>query len=286
MKSTVKGLQKHTSSGSQDRAGSQEGRVSRTSSTLPNKQLGDPEKRELKEKPHRWIEARVKCLDPASYMEEINSMRYFGRNAGCFALEIVAIADWGWKFMDAGLNYPIPTFTQYLFTPLPELCQGRAQVPIKPSQLNLPRGDVHDQSREAWKWLVAVLQFWGDEASIADGVVYGGCVHPISALAEYVLNTINLGLEPGSQITWDDVVIQTPWMSKRLHSMTARQEKTVRRQALPAPSMSSELELTLERRFSKHVMNSSLGRGKVPIGKPSTSGPKPVSSPPGLTKAR
>ena len=93
MKSTVKGLQKHTSSRSQDRAGSQEGRVSCTSSTGPNKQLGDPEKRELKEKPHRWIEARVKCLDPTSYMEEINSMRYFGRNAGCFALEIVAIAD-------------------------------------------------------------------------------------------------------------------------------------------------------------------------------------------------
>ena len=147
-------------------------------------------------------------------MEEINSMRYFGRNAGCFNLEILAIADWGWKFMDAGLNYPIPTFPQYLFTPLPESRQGGAQVPIKPSQLNLPRGDVHHRSREAWKWLVAVLQFWEDEASIVDSVVYGGCVCPISTLAEYVLNAINLGLEPRSQITWDDIVIRTPWMSK------------------------------------------------------------------------
>ena len=285
MKSTVvKGL-KHASSGSQDRAGCQEGRVSHTSSTSPNKQLGDPEKRELKEKPHWWIEARVKHLDPAGYMEEINSMRYFGRDAGSFALEIVAIADWDQKFMDVGLNYPIPTFPQYLFTPLPKSRQGGVQVPVKPSQLNLPRGDVRNRSREAWKWLVAVLQFWGDEVSIADGVVYRGHVHPISALAEYVLNAINPGLEPGSQITWDDIVIQTPWMSKRLHGMTAGQ-KTVWRQALPAPSMSSELEVALERRFSEHVMNSSLGRGKVAIGKPSTPGPKPVSSPPGLTKAR
>ena len=173
MKSTVKGLQKHTSSGSQDRAGSQEGRVFCTSLTGSNKQLGDNEKRELKEKPHQWIKARVKHLDPTGYMEEINSMRYFGRNAGCFALEIVAIADWGQKFMDVGLNYPIPTFPQYLFTPLPESCQGRAKVPVKPSQLNLPRGDMHNRSREAWKWLVVVLQFWGDEASIADGMVYG-----------------------------------------------------------------------------------------------------------------
>ena len=187
--------------------------------------------------------------------------------------------------MDAGLNYPIPTFPQYLFTLLPESHQGGAQVPIKLSQLNLPRGDMCDRSREAWKWLVAVLQFWGDEASIANGVVYGGRVCPVSALAEYVLNTINPGLEPRSQITWDDVVIQTPWMLKRLHSMTAGQEKMVRHQALLAPGMSSELELTLERRFSEHVMNSSLRRGKVPIGKPSTPSPKPISSPPGLTKA-
>ena len=285
MKSTVvKGSQKHTSSGSQDRASGQEGRVSHNSSTSPNKQLGDLEKRELKEKPHRWIEARVKPLDPAGYMEEIHSMQYFGRNAGSFTLEIVVIADWGWKFMDVGLNYPMLTFPQYLFTPLLESRQGGAQVPVKPSQLNLPGGDVRDRSREAWKWLVAVLQFWGDEASIAIGMVYGGHVCPVSVLAEYVLNTINLGLKPGSQITWDDIVIRTPWMSKRLHGMTARQEKTVWRQALLAPGVSSELEIALERRFSEHVLNSSLGRGKVPIGKPSTPGPKPVSSPPGLTK--
>ena len=140
-------------------------------------------------------------------MEEINSMQYFGRNAGSFALEIVAIADWGQRFMDKGLNYPIPTFPQYLFTPLPDSHQGEAPVPIKPSQLSLPGGDMRNWSSEAWKWLVAVLQFWGDEVSITDGVVYGDRVCPISALAEYVFNAINPGLEPGSQITWDDIVI-------------------------------------------------------------------------------
>ena len=62
-------------------------------SCTPNAQLGNPEKREIKYKPHRWIEAQVRCLDPAGYMEEINSLRYFRRNAGCFALQIVAITD-------------------------------------------------------------------------------------------------------------------------------------------------------------------------------------------------
>ena len=228
VKSTVvKVSQKHASA-SRTRTGL-EGKLFRTS----NPQLGDPEKREIKDKPHRWIESRVKCLDPAGYMEEINSLRYFGRNAGCFALQIVAIADWGRKYMDVGFKYPIPMFPPFLFTPLPESHQSGAQVPVKPSQVNAPGGDVRLRSREAWKWMVAVLQFWGDEASSTDGIVYGGCEHPISALAEYVLNTINLSLDPGSKITWNDVVIRTPWMTKRLHGMTAAQEMMVRRQALP-----------------------------------------------------
>ena len=211
MKATVvKGSQRHASR-FRDRTGGQERRSSSTSS---NTQLGDLKKKELRDKPHRWIESQVKRLDPASYMEEINSMHYFGRNAGCFALQIMAIADWGRKFMDVGLNYPIPTFSQFLFTPLPELHQCGVQVPVKPSQVSIPGGDVHDKSREAWKWMVVVLQFWEDEASSTDGIIYGGCEHPVSALAEYVFNTINSGLEPRSKITWDDVVIRTPWMAK------------------------------------------------------------------------
>ena len=172
----------------------------------PNAQLGDPEKWEIKEKPHRWIEARVRCLDLAGYMEEINSLQCFRRNASCFALQIVVIADWGWKYTDVGFRFPIPTFPQFLFTPVTNSHQGRAQVPVKMSHLQNPGGDVHLRSREAWKWMVAVLQFWGDEASTADGIVYGGRECPLSTLAEYVLNTINPGLDPGPKITWDDMV--------------------------------------------------------------------------------
>ena len=275
MRSTVaKESQKH-GSGSQTRTD-----LSRT----PNAQLGDPEKREIKDKPHRWIEARVRCLDPAGYMEEINSLHYFGRNAGCFALQIVAIADWGRKYMDVGFRYPIPTFPQFLFTPVPDSHQGGSRVPVKLTQVHTPGGDMRQRSREAWKWMVAVLQFWGDEASTADGIVYGGCVCPVSTLAEYVLNTINPGLDPGSKITWDDVVTRTPWMAKRLHGMTATEEMTIKRQALPVPGESSELEVVLEKRYSKQLLCSK-GRGKLIAENPTTPGHKPITScPPGLTK--
>ena len=54
-------------------------------------------------------------------------MHYFGRNASCFALQMVAIANWGRKFMDVGFNYPIPTFPQFLFTPY----QSRTRAELK-----------------------------------------------------------------------------------------------------------------------------------------------------------
>ena len=275
MRSTVaKESQKH-GSGSRTRTGP---------SHTPNAQLGDPEKREIKDKPHRWIETRVRRLDPAGYMEKINSLRYFGRNAGCFALQIVAIADWGRKYMDVGFRYPIPAFPQFLFTPIPESHQGRSQVPTKPSQVHAPGGDVRQRSREAWKWMVAILQFWGDEASTTDGIVYRGRECPVSTLVEYVLNTINPGLDPGSKITWDDVVTRTPWLAKRLHGMKAAQEMTVKCQAPPVPGESSELEVILEKKYSEQLLHSK-GRGKLVAENPTAPSHKPVTScPTRLTK--
>ena len=214
-------------------------------------------------------------------MEKINSMRFFSH----FALQIIAIADWGQRYMEVGLSSPVPTFPDFLFTPLLDSHQGRSQVPIKPSQVCAPRGDVRDKCKEAWKWMVVVLQFWGDKVSSTDRIVYGGRECPVSELAEYVYNTINPCLEPGSKITWDDVVIQTPWMTKRLYGMTASQELMVRHQPLLQPGVSSELELILERRYSEAVL-SSMGRGKLIAKGPTTVGGKPVASPSRLAKVR
>ena len=235
------------------------------------KKKEDAEKKVLQDKPHCWIEARVKCLDPGGYPDEVKSLRYFGRNACDFAMGIVAIADWGWRYLDKGLKYPIPTIPPYLFTPFPESRQSRAQVPVKPSQLGGPGGDVHHRCRESWKWLVMVLQFWMDKATVADGTVYGGRVRPASALAQYVMDTVNPGLESGSKVSWEDVITQMPWMSKRLHGMTTGQEQTVRHQALPMPGESSELEVLSEKLYTEYSKKlPSAGRGKSPLGRAGT----------------
>ena len=107
-----------------------------------DKKKEEAEKKVLQDKPYRWIEARVKRLDPGGYPDEVKSLRYLGRNAPDFAMGIVAIADWGRRYLDKGLRCPVPTIPPYLFTPLPEAHQSGAQVPVKPSQLGAPRGDV------------------------------------------------------------------------------------------------------------------------------------------------
>ena len=67
-------------------------------------------------------------------------------------------------------------------------------------------------------------------------------------------------------------------MTKRLHGMTGGQEVTVRRQPLPQPGVSSQLEITLERLYSaaSTKLKSSEKR------RADEHGAKPTTTPPGL----
>ena len=240
---------------------------------------GNLEKIVLRDRPYRWIESRLRRLNASGFLEEIHSLRFFKDNSKDFTLQIITIADWGRKYLEVGLSYPVPTFPDFLFTPLLDSHQGGFQVPVRPSQVHAPGGNIWDKSREAWKWMGTLLQFWTDEASSADGLVYGGRECPISALVEYVFNTINPGLEPGFKVMWDDIVIRTPWMAKRLHGMTGSQEVTVRHQPLPQLGVSSQLEVTLERLYTvacAKLKSSEKGKARE------HAKPKPKMMPPGL----
>ena len=75
-----------------------------------------------------------------------------------------------------------------------------------------------DDLRELFQWgwvlMAAVLQFWTDEQSILDGVINGGRIWPTSALAHYVMTQLNPVVPEDLQITWDQVVAQTPWVGR------------------------------------------------------------------------
>ena len=226
VKSSVvpKGSQKQSSSrstppGFQEPSEGQSGKTS-------NKTSGptDPEKVELKEKPYHWIAAGIHWLDPKGYVEEIHSFWHFHRSSKTFVLEIIVIADWGCKCFDVGLHFPMPTFPHYLFNEFARSRQGGGQVPTKSDSFLKARGDVRAKCLEAWIWMAAILQFWTDEATTANGELFGARTCPVSALAEYVMNTINPVPPLGYKVTWDHVITVTPWMKKCLFNFTSEED--------------------------------------------------------------
>ena len=236
-----------TSTGSQGQSGGQSGKASGgTSKHSSDKHLGNPEKKELKEKAYDWIAARMHRLDLKGYVEEINSLWHFGENAKTFALEIVAIIDWGRKYVDARFHYPVLIFPYYLFNKFAGSRQGGGQVPNKPDHLTKAGGDVREKCMEGWIWMALILQFWTDEVSITDGELFRGWVCLVSALAKYVMTTMNPVLEPGYKVSWDHVINRTPWMNKRLFNTTSEEDHRIRCQAIPVAGISTALEVTME----------------------------------------
>ena len=75
-------------------------------------------------------------------------------------------------------------------------------------------------------------------------------------------------------------------MSKRLHGMTTGQEQTVRRQALPMPGESSELEVLSEKLYTEYCKKLPLsGAGKSPLGRAGTLRPHLKKAEKGWTEA-
>ena len=158
-----------TPPGFQEQSEGQNGRTSKkTSGPI------DLEKVELRDKPYDWIVARIHWLDPKGYVEEIHSFRHFHRNSKSFALEIIVITDSGHKCFNVSLQFPLPMFPHYLFNEFARSQQGGGQVPAKPDYLTKAGGDVRAKCSEGWVWMAAILQFWMDEASIADSELFRG----------------------------------------------------------------------------------------------------------------
>ena len=215
----------------------------------PAKYLGDPEKQKVKDKSHDWIARHMAWLDLKGFVEEINSFWHFKRNSKTFTFKIIALADWDWRYMELGFNYPVPVFPNYLFNWLAESCQVVGQPSLKLDSIQQLGSDVWGQCTEAWTLMALVLQFWTDEETIKDGALFGSRIHLVSALAEYVVNTINPHLEEGCKITWEEVVCWMPWIRKCLTGNNAL-VKQIWCQPILLEGHSSELEIAMEEYYN------------------------------------
>ena len=188
-------------------------------------------------------------LDPKGFVEEIHSFRHFYHNSKTFAFEIIALADWGQRYMELRFNYPVPVFPNYLFNSLPESCQVVGQPSLKLDSIQQLSSEIQAWCMEAWTLMVSILQFWTDEETIKDGKIFGGQVRPVNALVEYIMTTINPHLELGYKVTWEEVVPHTPWIRRRLAGDSAK-TKQIHRQPILVEGQSSELEIVMEEYYN------------------------------------
>ena len=151
--------------------------------------------------------------------------------------------------MELGFNYPVSMFPNYLFNWLSESYQVVGQPSLKLDSIQQLGCDMRAQCTEAWTLMASVLQFWTDEETIKDGVIFGGCICLVSALAEYVVNTINPYLEPSYKVTWEEVVRRMPWIRKCLAGDSAL-VKQIQRQPIPLEGHSLELEIVMEEYYN------------------------------------
>ena len=69
------------------------------------------------------------------------------------------------------------------------------------------------------------------------------------------MNAVNPVLPPGYKVTWDHVINHTPWLNKRLFSLTSEEEWKMRCQAIPVAGISSDLEVAMEMCYNQHIMD-------------------------------
>ena len=87
-------------------------------------------------------------------------------------------------------------------------------------------------------------------------------MHPISALAEYVMNAVNPVLPPGYKVTWDHVITRTLWIKKRLFNFTSEEEQKMCCQAIPVAGISSDLEVAMVMCYNQHIVDTAMQQKK------------------------
>ena len=263
-----------------DKASESSRRHSQTPSRSPqkkhNKRQGPPgfktkdreltEKEMVQDQAHHWVAQRADRLDPEGYVEEANSLQFFGHHKVLYGLEMVAIIDWARKYLDLGMIHPLPILPQYLFSSFVTSRQTANSPLVKDESIYSPTDDVRERFKRGWALTAAVLQFWTDEQSIQDGILNGGRVRPTSALARYVMDRLNPVVSTDLMITWRLVVERTPWVRKRLNC-TENESRAILRQPIPVREEASELKMATEAYYREQVLEQSIAAAQA-------SGPK------------
>ena len=147
----------------------------------------------------------------------------FGDQAQKFAVEVLAIIEWGtqhWKLQE---TFPVPVIPRWL--QMPEFTQTmtllRGELPLMPMGGHLE--DIRMRCPVMWSWMAVLLQYWQDHMT---PYLYGGRFCCISDLVATVIRDINLWLPHQVHFGWGYVAMNaTLWIDQWDHFAMEHQEE-------------------------------------------------------------
>ena len=160
--------------------------------------------------PHKYLEERYPQIDPEFYRTEVHAMRYFGSMAEDATVQVLTLIDWAAEYVKMR-NSPVPDIPAFLQSPfVAGGTPARNPLPTDPAVSGRDI-DVRTKSQLTWVYFCALLQSWTDEASVSEGMLYGGKRRPTNPLIGRIRAVINPFTGEHFAVTWESIEASTSW---------------------------------------------------------------------------
>ena len=200
--------------------------------------------------PRKYLEERYPQINPEFYRAEVHAMRYFGPTAEEATIQVLTLIDWAAEYMKLS-NSPVPDILAFLQSPfVAGGTAARNPMPTDPA-VNFRRDiDIRTKSHLTWLYLCALLQAWTDEATVAEGGLYGGKRRPTNPLVGRIRAVINPFADGNFEVTWESIEAWTSWTRARWY-FGSPDKTRFESEAAPTSDLKNHLEKAMETRWQK-----------------------------------
>ena len=109
-------------------------------------------------------------------------------------------------------NSPVPDIPGFLQSPfVASGVPARNPLPTDSGLSFRQDLDLRTKAQLTWTYLCALLQSWMDEATVADGGLYGGKRRPANPLIGRIRAVINPFAGTAFEVSWESIKTSTSW---------------------------------------------------------------------------
>ena len=165
-------------------------------------------------------------------------------------IEVLTLIDWATEYMKLS-NSPIPDIPGFIQSPfIAGGAPARNPLPMDPGLSFQQDLDLCTKAQLTWTYLCALLQSWTDEATVAEGGLYGSKRRPTNPLIGRVWAVINPFAGKTFEVSWESIEASTSWTRARWY-FGSPEKARFESEAAPTSDTRNHLENTMEARWQK-----------------------------------